>query len=674
MRIANSRLGRHGAFFAVLIGFLMAGCGGGGGSSSSTAESPSVGPSGVSGTASLSVLAGSAQGRGSVDGTGAAANFNMPTGLAVDSGGNVFVADTINHTIRKITPAGVVTTFAGTVGVSGFADGVGAAAVFNAPIGIAIDSADNLYVVEGMNYAIRKISPAGEVTTFAGSGTSPTTFTALLAIAIDGNNDLYVSDAQMIRKVTQSGDITTLAGSLWGFGTADGNGSNASFGSPQSLAVEAYGGNVYVADAINRTIRKVTAAGTVTTLAGLAGVPGSSDGTGASATFSSPFGLMLDRSGNLLVADKGNSLIRAVSTTTGAVTTVAGVAGSFGSVDGTGAGASFAGLYGLAPDALGNVYISDSTTLRKMTSLMAVTTIAGIAPSPGNVDATGSAAKFDAPRAVAADSAGNLYVTDQSGASVRKVTPAGVVTTVAATGLTSYWGVAVDTGGNVFVADSNDNVIQKIAPSGTISTFAGTFGAIGSSDGTGTLAKFSQLAALTIDAAGSLYAIDGCGIRKISPSAIVTTLVVTGCGGGTGSPFAEPAGIAVDSSNNLYVADAFNHTISKISPTGTVTTLAGAAGQSGHADGVGSTARFNTPTGIAVDASGNVYVADAGNSTIRKITPAGAVTTVVGVAGVAGFVPGNLPGVISYPGAMAWFGGNLYFVNNNAIVQVSKVP
>jgi len=236
---------------------------------------------------SLALFAGKIGGNGNADGTGAAASFDGPAGVATDSAGNVYVADRSNYTIRKITSAGVVTTLAGTAGVPGSYDGTGAAASFQNPRGVATDSAGNV----------------------------------------------YVADSTTIRKITSSGVVTTLAGRAGLIGTTDGPGATALFDSPYGVAADS-AGNVYVADAFNSTVRKVTSAGVVTTLAGTADVRGSADGTGAAASFNFPTGVATDSAGNVYVADSGNRTIRKV-TSAGVVTTLAGTANVPGSTDGT---------------------------------------------------------------------------------------------------------------------------------------------------------------------------------------------------------------------------------------------------------------------------------------------------------------------------------------------------
>jgi len=326
------------------------------------------------------------------------------------------------------------------------------------------------------------------------------------------------------------------------------------------------------------------------------------------------------------------------------VITLAGTAGVIGSVDATGAAASFHYPESVAVDSSGNVYVADTNnhTIRKITSSGVVTTLAGQAGIHGSTNATGTAASFYSPAAVAVDVSGNVYVVDTGNYTIRMITPAGVVTTIAGTAGTSGCvagtgaaarfgqseGIAVDNLGNLYVADPGCQSIWKIAPGAVVTRLAGSTGALsGSTDGTGTTARFYNPQGIAVDSLGNLYVADSSNftIRKITSAGVVTTLAGTaGFSGstnatGAAASFNDPIGVAVDSSGNLYVGDTFNHTIRKITPVGVVTTFAGATASNGSTDGIATAARFNEPEGVAVDSSGNVYVADFGNHTIRKI-------------------------------------------------------
>ncbi|WP_413944110.1 hypothetical protein [Bdellovibrio sp. HCB-162] len=637
----------------------------------------------------LSLLAGQIGGSGNLDGTGTAARFYFPNGLTIDSAGNIYLVDQSNNIIRKITPSGVVTTFAGTPGTSGSTDGTGTAAKFSAPTGAAIDASGNIYVAEQSNRIIRKITPSGVVTTFAGtagaSGSADGTgaaaqFGSPKGLAVDSLGNIYLADASnyTIRKMTSAGVVTTLAGTAGASGNTDGTGAAARFFNPTGLAVDS-SNNVYVTDSNNHTIRRITPAGVVTTFAGTAGVSGSADGTGSAARFYYPTGLAIDPSDNIYVAD-GNHTIRKV-TSSGVVTTLAGTAGASGRVDGTGAAARFNGPLGLTLDSSGNIYVSDSNnnTLRKITPSGVVTTFAGAAQIIGSADGSGAAATFNNPYGLTIDSSGNIYATDAVNYTIRKITPAGVVTTIAGTvgvsGTTdgtgaaakfkSPLGIAVDSLGNFFVTDGHG--VRKVTPSGVVTTFAGALGVSGSVDGTGTAARFYNPRSLTIDSADNIYVADSYNytIRKITPAGVVTTFAGTaGASGsidGTGASarLKFPGAMTIDSSGNIYIADE-GGAIRKVTLAGVVTTLAGTAGLYGCTDGVGAAARFSSPSGLTTDAAGNIYATDQSCHTIRKITASGVVTTIVGVPSKAGVLLGALPGALHTPNGVVVRGSQLY--------------
>ena len=559
----------------------------------------------------VTTYAGNNGGSGSENGTGAAARFNYPRGVAVDGSGNVWVVDSNNSSIRMITPSGVVTYIAGG-GRQNNTDGTGTGAHFYIPYGCALDTSGNLYVADTRNNTIRKVAPGGVVTTFAGNG--------------------------------------SRGGSLDGTGTA------ARFASPQAVAVDG-SGNVYVADSGNSTIRLITPAGVVSTYAGVAGNPGSADGTGSAASFQNPRGLALDASGNLYVADSGNNTIRKIAPG-GIVTTFAGVAHVIGSADGTGTAASFTGPQGLTIDSSGKIYVCDfgNNTIREITPAAVVTTLVGTAGVVGSADGTGAAASFSGPSAVTVDGSGNLYVADTINDTVRKITVAGVVTTMAGkasgqgstngTGTAAKFfqsqGVALDNSGNVYVADTNNSTIRKISPGGVVSTLAGMVGTNGSADGTGTAASFTLPGGVAVDSSGNVYVADtnNFTIRKITPGGVVSTLAGTagnnGSADGTGpaASFYYLENVAVDGSGNIYVADSVNDTIRKITPAGVVTTLAGTALTVGFTDGQGAAASFNDPLGIAVNGQGTViYAADTLNNTIRQGVMTAHVTSALTAAG-----------------------------------------
>lgn len=697
---------------ALIVAVALSACNGGGGPTSGTIGSdgtPADGTGGAPQTTELALLAGSIGGSGLVDASGTAARFNMPSGLAADAAGYLYVADTANGAIRKIAPGGDVSTLAGSAGRQGSADGIGAAAQFDHPGAVAADAEGNVFVADTANHTIRKISPAGEVTTLAGladqrGSTDGVGHAARFAypngIAVDAGGSVYVADTlnHTIRKINPGGLVSTVAGVPDNPGSADGTGPSARFNSPTDVAVAA-DGTLLVADSGNCAIRKVSATGVVSTFAGMGGICGSDDGSGSAARFASPRGVALDAQGNLYVTDGtrtepdgfgyptvvvvGNNIRKITPAGTVSTLTAAGT----GVADET---APFANPSGITVGPSGKVYVADTLThvIREVGPGGDVTTIAGMAGYVGSRDGSGADARFLSPTGVATDAANNVYVSDPGASTIRRIAPSGMVTTLAGTASSpgssngtgpqarfyNPRGLAVDSQGNVIVADAFNNAIRKITPAGVVTTLAGVIGTSGSADGPAAQATFFLPTGVAIDAADNVYVSDygNDNIRKITASGEVSTLA--GSAGNAGSAdgmgraatFNNPEALAVDASGNLFVAD--NHTVRKIAPSGLVSTVAGLAGTPSNVDGVGADARFYHPNGVAVGADGNLYVSDMDNYSIRKITPDGTVSTYIGVAGSRGIKLGPLPGSLERPFGLAVGGAGLVITAGYAVL------
>jgi uncharacterized protein (TIGR03437 family) len=600
-----------------------------------------------------------------------AALYN-PAGVAVDSAGNLYIADSGNCRIRKVSN-GVITTLVG-CGNGGIDNIPATESPLITPTGIALDSAGNLYIADPTAGLIREVSN-GKITTVAGNGTSgfrgdngPATSAELLApegVAVDSAGNIYIADTGnfRIRKVT-NGVISTLAGNgASGFSGDNGQAENASLGGPEGVAVDS-AGNIYIADTGDNRIRKVSN-GVIMTVAGTGAAGfGGDNGPATVAQLIGPAGITADSAGNLYITDSGNNRIREVSN--GVIATIAGGGvPSFGD-NGPAKSAQLISPVTVAVDSAGNLYIADTYNERiRKVSNGAITTVAGNG-TPGfsgdNGPATG--AQLSLPAAIAFDSVGNLYFADSANNRIRKVS-GGIITTVAGNGTSGFGGdngratsaelffpqgVALDSADNIYIDDTGNARVRKIT-NGVITNVAGN-GKFGSSgdNGPATSAELFSTRGIAVDATDNLYIADSGSVRKVV-NGVITTLA----GGGSSSPgdngpatsarLKSPYGIAVDAAGNLYIADQGDSRIRKVA-NGVITTLAGNGtfGFSGD-NGPATIAQFNGPTGVAVVPGGNIYIADHFNERVRVLTAGTAPSiTTNGIVPVYSAVPVVQPG------------------------------
>lgn len=566
-----------------------------------------------------------------------------------------------SHDLAGTIVARGVEPFVGSGGGPGHVDGPLAQARIANPGFPVRDAAGNIYVPDQDSHTVRKISMAGQVSTLAGrafisgpsDGSGDTArFYRPRSISLEPSGSLILTEgSQRVRRVAPDGTVSFVAGQYNTVGNpVDGQGGEVLFSNPGGTAT-APTGDCYVIQ--SGAIRKVTPVGMVTTVAGHPTGRGLVDGTGAEAQIgASAAGMALDPALNrLYFADYANNALRCLELGSGTVRTLAGN-GTSGHHDGSGAEARLNGPCGMALDAQGRVVFADqnSSTLRRYDPVSgAVSTLAGLPDVFGSKDGPDTVAELYNPVGVLVQPDGAILVFESGSGLVRKVHQGAVSTflgqprefgpTDGRLGAARFkypYGLAADAQGSLYTADSIGFTVRRIRPDGTVSTLAGAAGERGYLDGPGASARFGRMNnySLVLDGQNNLYLtdFDGHTLRRVAADGMVST--VAGSPGQPGSVdgsgaearFRQPMSVIRDSQGNLYIADFGNHTIRKVTPAGVVSTFAGAAGQPGGLDGIGVNARFAFPAGLAVDAADNLYVSEPGSRRIRRIKPDGTVS------------------------------------------------
>ncbi|HXN47522.1 MAG TPA: hypothetical protein VN893_12825 [Bryobacteraceae bacterium] len=656
------------------------------------------------------------------------------TAVVADPAGNLYFDS--GNSVLKVSTSGTLTVVAGSSTLPGYSGDGGAAtdAQLAQPSGLALDSTGNLYIADAGNSVIRKVAATtGLISTVAGNGTPGYTGDGGLAtaaqlghpryVAVDGSGNLFLSDSDnsVIRMVTAAtGLITTVAGNGTPGYTGDGTPATTANLSPFGLAVDG-SGNIYVADAIDSVVRKV-AAGVITTVAGT-GTPGVSGdgGLATSAQLSTPYGVVVDAAGNLYIADSGNFRVRKVTAATGLITTVAG--GGTDSVNsGAATNAQLLAVPSIALDGARNIYIADGNVIRKVTAASStISTLAGNG-KPGYVGYAGdggpaTSAQLGSAPGVAVDTFGNIYISDSSNFVIREVVAAtGAIMTVAGNGLPGYSGdggpatsarigvpsnAAVDASGNIYFSDGNV-VREVVAATGNIAVAAGNGTPGNSGDGgPATSAQLYNPTSVAVDGSGNLYIADTAGnvVRKVTvATGVITRVAGNGLPGSSGdagpATRAEvvPTAVAADGAGDVYIADLSHGVVRMVNATtGVITTVAGNGTLAASGDGGPATSAGMAPQSVAVDSAGNLYIADfytltnpcgyycngavSLNNRIRMVAAATGIVTTIAGNGAAGYSGDGGPAALAQlngpTGVAVDSTGSVYIADNgNNVIRM----
>ncbi|GAB3993610.1 hypothetical protein GCM10028807_29310 [Spirosoma daeguense] len=619
-----------------------------------------------------------------------------PTGIAFDHLGNSFIVDTDVNRVRKINASGIISTFSGNGELGSTGDnGPAISAQLFLPRGIATDATGRVYIADSQNHRIRRINTDGIITTVAGNGTagfSGDGGQALNAqlnypseVTVDNNGNLYIVDSanNRVRKVDTNGVITTIAGtSTVGFSGDGGQASVAQLNGPSAVTV--YNNAIYIVDSRNCRIRKIDINGIITTIAGNGNIQSSGDGGLAqNATLYFPTDIATSTTGVLYISQR-DARIRKIDTNS-IITTLVGNGTSGFSGDGNLAINALIGSgSGVDVDASGNIYISDKENyrVRRITNDGIINTIAGDFTGDGG-PATNAFIRrnylFSSPSNLTVDKLGNIYISDRFGNRIRKVSPAGIITTVVGTGIKGYTGdggpasvarithprgVGLDSLGNLYVVDQYNTRLRKVDLNGNTTTTAG--------DGTPgfienrpfpSSADIYNSNGMAVSKNGTVYVPTSSHILKITPEGIISTVTGTTAGPGysgdgglaINAQISNPSSVALDREDNLYIADRSNNRVRKIDSNGIITTIAGngTLGYSGeNVQAINSS--LVSPYEVVVNHAGIIYISESEYSRIRRVDNNGMVTTILG---------GNIGELRNQNGITIDVAGNLYIAD-----------
>jgi uncharacterized protein (TIGR03437 family) len=625
----------------------------------------------------MTLIAGNSRAGFSGDGSPAVnAQLNNPQGMALDSAGNLYIADAGNNRVRRVDASGIITTFAGNggAGAPGFwgDGGLATDALIHTPVAVALDKNGKVYIVAAADNTIRVVGTDGIISIFAGEGYKGYYGDAAAAnvAGITGPQDIFfqsdgtalVADTgnATIRKVATDGTISTVSGNGAVGLSGDDTATKLAMSAPFGVAADSTG-NFYIAEFGTNRIRRVDkASGKITTAIGNGNLGFAGDGGAPDKVeMNGPTAVALDGSGNIIFVDSLNYRIRKLAG--GTVTTIAGNGQVSRSGDGgTATSAQLYGPQGVAADAAGNLYIADTlnNVVRRVASNGVITNFAGngTAGSGGDGSAATSA-QLNGPQGLAVDAAGTVYIADSGNNRVRKISGGTISTLTGGNNeLNKPYGVAVDTAGNVYVAEFGGNRVSRVTSAGAVSVLAGNGVSGYSGDGgPATSAMLKGPRAVAVDSAGNVYIGDTGNNRvRLVSGGTIQTFAGNGVAGydrdgvaANATQVGNPVAVAVDSIGSVYVTDGSSR-VRKISANGLIATIAGNGTQGYSGDGgSASGARLSAPAGLAVAPNGNVYVADSNNNAVRALQPsAGSIAVSAIVNGASNLVGAIAPGEV----------------------------
>ncbi len=664
-----------------------------------------VGEAGGGSAGTLAVLAGHV--RTVLPGSATATPIGVG-GVAVTSSGTVYIADPINSVVEEVTPSGQLSVIAGRPGVPGSPTaGPAASSDLDQPNGVAVDDSGNLYIADTGNDVIERVTPSGTlsiVAGIAGQAGAPTAGPASASklyqpqgIALDSSGDLFIADTQnnLVEKVTSGGTLSIIAGKAGQFGApTPGPASASKLNLPGGVAIDS-SGDLYIADTDNSLVEEVTS-GTLSILAGKVGQPGApTPGPASSSDLWGPSGVAIDASGDLYIADYQNSVVEKVAG--GTLSILAGESSHAGlPTPGAATSSELGNPMALALDGTGALYIADNTNdlIEKVTAGGTLSVIAGNGPL-GGAPTPGPAASsaLGSPVDVATDAAGDLYIADAGNNVVEKITPSGTLSILAgdgqagpptpgpatSSGLSDPTAVAVDNQGNLYIADPLDDVVEKVTPGGTLSIIAGQVGQTGPPTPGPATSSDMQPFGLAVDGSGDVYIADdietltatAAYVLEVTPSGTLSIVAGSGligsptAGPATSSEFSFPEGLAVDGAGNLYISDVYANVVAKVTPSGTLSIVAGNGQMGAPLPGPATSSPLNNPAGIAVDGSGDLFIANTGSNDVLSVSPSETLSILAGSGNIGPPTPGpaSASALDSPLGVAADANGNVYIAD-----------